>query len=538
LVSDEFSGAFGIQAADVDHDGDMDILGASDYSGVVSLWINDGAHPPQWTRQIIDGDLPGANAVFPVDVDGNGLIDVVGSAADPSNCIVWWRNEGGNPLTWTRHTIQTDWVNAFEVYAGDVDGDGDADLLSASYTLGRVGWWRNDGGSPVHWTAQVVDSSFAGAHSVCIADLDGDGDQDLAGAAASANATAWWRNDGGDPIVWTRQIIDSQFTGARSVRAGDIDGDGRDDIVGTCWAQHVAWWRNDDQDPTLWTKQVIDAAFPGGHSVQVADVDGDGDLDVLGAGYSCHDIRWWENGGGSPIVWVMHLVDGSCRNALEVCTADVDGDGDLDVLGTSYYWGQFLWYEALEFQSSGELTGSILDTQEDPLGVFLAWSHFQPAGATLAFRVRSSDDPVNMGSWSGDISTPGPFPPPAGRYLQYKILLETTDADSSPILTELSADPGIDPTGVANGGLAERPAFRWSPNPTRAPIRVETNTEEECRLVLRVFGVDGRDVGEVREGAVHAGVHQVGISGLRPGVYLCRAVAGRWNEVQRVTVLR
>ena len=77
---------------------------------------------------------------------------------------------------------------------------------------------------------------------------------------------------------------------------------------------------------------TIDADFDGAESVYAADIDGDGDMDVLGAAYQAHDIAWWENTAGDGSAWTEHDVNDNFDAARSVYAADIDGDGE-QVLG-------------------------------------------------------------------------------------------------------------------------------------------------------------------------------------------------------------
>ena len=90
-----------------------------------------------------------------------------------------------------------------------------------------------------------------------------------------------------------------------------------------------------DASGLAWTEQTITDTFNGAASVYAADVDGDGDLDILGAAFNADDITWWENTTGDGSSWSTHIVTTSFNGAMSVYAADVDGDGDLDVLGAA-----------------------------------------------------------------------------------------------------------------------------------------------------------------------------------------------------------
>jgi len=107
--------------------------------------------------------------------------------------------------------------------------------------------------------------------------------------------------------------------------AADVDGDGDQDIVAAEYgANLVALYENNGTVPPIWTKRIIDASAFGPITVAVADLDGDGDTDVLSANFNEEGIVWYENKGGSPPAWTKRLISG---------IPGAYGDGDLDAVG-------------------------------------------------------------------------------------------------------------------------------------------------------------------------------------------------------------
>ncbi|MEM9596023.1 MAG: FG-GAP-like repeat-containing protein, partial [Acidobacteriota bacterium] len=95
-----------------------------------------------------------------------------------------------------QQVISTDADFARSVHAGDVDGDGDLDLMSASSDDDTIAWYENDGGANPSFTRIVISTTADGARSVYAGDLDGDGDLDILSASADDDAIAWYENDG------------------------------------------------------------------------------------------------------------------------------------------------------------------------------------------------------------------------------------------------------------------------------------------------------------------------------------------------------
>ncbi len=543
LIDDSYVGTIGVGVGDIDLDGDLDVVGSAQTSAILSWWENDGGDPPAWTEHII-GTPAGAAGVDVADIDGDGRPDVVLTMVAPRNKIVWKRNEGGDPITWGNQVIDGDWRDAWEIGTGDVNGDGHLDVMCTLWTSGDVVWWENDGNDPIIWTKHFVDDALGGAHSVRGADLDGDGDMDLAAAGGTANKIVVYWSDGADSITWTKQDVETGFTGARSVWIGDIDLDGNLDIAGICWTSDIAWWSNDGGNPVVWTRQTVTTTAFGGHALCLADMNGDGRLDILGACNEAGKISWWENGAADPIVWTERPLTTPYDGAISVRAGDVDGDGDLDPVGVSWSDGRFDWWEATEFDSSGELDSSIYDSGIGTSMGSIDWAGEEPPGASLRFQVRSSNDPGDLGSWSGDITSPADFPDVLDRYFQYRVLLETTDPDKSPLLYDVTLGPAR--AGLATDAEILRSAgLRVEPNPFGPQAAVSFALPVAGRVRLEVFDVNGRAVRGLADTYLAAGTHRVGWdgrndAGLRMGqglYWLCLEAEGR-RQSRGVVLLR
>jgi len=108
---------------------------------------------------------------------------------------------------------------------------------------------------------------------------------------------------------------------------------------------------------------------------------------------------------------VKHTVDDNFDDAFSVYAADVDADGDLDVLGAAYDADDIAWWSLHAFTELGTLESSILQLDFTP-GDSISWGTVtwlcdEPDSTGLAFLVRSSDDATNMGEWSDTITVSG-----------------------------------------------------------------------------------------------------------------------------------
>ena len=230
LISNNAYDAWGVFAEDINSDGHMDILSASNHDDKIAWYQNNGNQ--EFTEHIITTNADVAWSVYAIDLDRDGDIDVLGAAAGTSQDISWWENDGSE--SFTKRTISGSYPGATSVFALDLDKDGDIDVVStgAASSGDDVTWWENDG-TPSNggWTEHTIDPDLEEAWYVRAADFDEDGDIDVVAAGKGAGGTTgkikWYINDGSpDDDDWTAVLIDSNIYGAMCVRAVDMDLDG------------------------------------------------------------------------------------------------------------------------------------------------------------------------------------------------------------------------------------------------------------------------------------------------------------------------
>ncbi|MFI5371238.1 MAG: DUF2341 domain-containing protein [Candidatus Eisenbacteria bacterium] len=220
---------------------------------------------------------------------------------------------------------------------------------------------------PNGWRKTIIarsgDYGLLGARSAGLGDIDGDGDLDIAVAVDGYERHAtgqlfWFENPGGaaalDPARWHEYMIDNTAGNGADAQIGDLDGDGHPDIVycshaGAPQYTFVYFAPADPRDVAGWQRITLAG---GSYHAHLVDFDGDGDLDVLKASIAEGRVTWLENPGGASARitanWHEYTLDsgGPIPRFNRVTTADIDGDGDLDVCvetntGTE---GAIKWY--------------------------------------------------------------------------------------------------------------------------------------------------------------------------------------------------
>jgi hypothetical protein len=216
------------------------------------------------------------------------------------------------------------------------------------------------------WREVVVDD--AKEHDAIHAevfDVDGDGDLDYIGARYMPGHVFWLETPK-DPTAgpWKARVVDDQINGVHGLLKGDVDGDGRFDLLANS-AQPVgpfpesAVWLKVPTDPhsaASWARHVFaDRDAPGlSHYLGFGDVNGDGRPDIaMGAkgGNQADSIEgaqfaWWEATPDPTKPWKKHLLATHEGGATNIQQADVNGDGRIDFIATRGHQRGVIWFEA------------------------------------------------------------------------------------------------------------------------------------------------------------------------------------------------
>ncbi|MEM8960182.1 MAG: FG-GAP-like repeat-containing protein [Acidobacteriota bacterium] len=319
-----------VHTADVDGDGDDDLLAAVQDAGAVLWWENTSGDGTAWTEHMIDASYAGASGVYAGDLDGDGDLDVYAVSATQNNGV-WWANLNGDGSTWGA---------PFEIFSGsfdpsipqivDIDKDGTLDVMAVLTGLFRVTFWRNLDGLGMNWFPSIAQGNYPEARSAHAADIDGDGDADLATVASRDGQVSYVRN--GLSLGYQVIEIDNNFPDAFSTFAADLDDDGDRDILAASRSTgEIAWWENTTGNGDFATRKTLATGFVGVTMVRAADLDGDGDFDVYGTSSASNEVVWWENSGDGTS-WTRHQVDDALSLAGPVIDADLNGDGKLDLI--------------------------------------------------------------------------------------------------------------------------------------------------------------------------------------------------------------
>ncbi|MCD4774664.1 MAG: T9SS type A sorting domain-containing protein, partial [Candidatus Aegiribacteria sp.] len=151
---------------------------------------------------------------------------------------------------------------------------------------------------------------------------------------------------------WTRFYVDDQYGSPNFVCCADIDNNDTLEVVApsTVTPHQIAWWESSTTPPdSMWEKHVVSSSSKDGWELFPVDLDQDGDMDILSAcRHSSAGLQFWENIDGVGTDWELTRINYILDDARSVHAADMDGDGDLDVVACGTFHIYLSWFENLD----------------------------------------------------------------------------------------------------------------------------------------------------------------------------------------------
>ncbi|MEZ4702208.1 MAG: T9SS type A sorting domain-containing protein [Rhodothermales bacterium] len=366
-----------IDLEDLDGDGLIDVVGVGFWQDSLRIWINEG--DLNFSEKIVDPSVNQLEALEAADVDDDGDIDLL---VDD----VLYKNDGNGAFTETQDLFT--W-SALSPSAGrdfvvaDLDNDGVLDILTYA-TVGTGGLYLLDGASGFN-DALLNSSAIDLGGDLLVSDLDGNGWKDIV------------RQNTGDKYVsvlyqmaegvYEEDVIEDNWdTSGRGAQMalGDLDGDGDDDLVFPEYGNvdgDMAWYEN--RSGRLY-RHYLYSEVQAAYRPLMTDLDGDGDLDVLLAAgsasasgaFSEGELIWYENRSDGFQDW---RIEDAIPFPADLDVADLDGDGAVEVIAIDRKGGTLAVYTRDGF---------------DWAKTFVAEDLLEPAG--LALGDLNADDRIDI----------------------------------------------------------------------------------------------------------------------------------------------
>ncbi|MFK7781212.1 T9SS type A sorting domain-containing protein [Psychroserpens sp.] len=250
----------------------------------------------------------------------------------------------------------------FEIESGDLDGDGNIDLVMATFDFGGsidyIKWYKNDGSG--NFTIQpTISSSVTYIDGLDVADIDGQFGDDIIISSQNQNKVVCFLSDGAGGFG-PEISIDNMLFAPGQVKSGDINLDGNMDVIVASFSEFKTVWYEGDGTGSFASEQVIQIDGGGidtSYYVDVADYDGDTDLDVLVGIYKFPAPQRLEiyynqyiESGSTAVSWIKdtQTVDNTLSRINDIGFADVNNDGQLDVISVDLSSGDVTWYNKIK----------------------------------------------------------------------------------------------------------------------------------------------------------------------------------------------
>lgn len=234
-------------AADINGDGNMDIISMSELDGV--YWYNCSSKPTKkWPRtKVGDGLHTGLKPNSVGDIDGDGDNDIVRGNG-------WFENKDGHGGSWEPHLGMKflkghgKFPYSSRSWLHDMDGDGDNDVVQVESDMPncRVAWLENKQKGLNWYVYYIDDNTLQDIQSLIVADFDNDGDMDVFAGGGPLTKDFHkkcyiWENKDSKGTIWEKHEIASDYECVDAIGA-DVDGDGDIDICGTPWNETMNFY--------------------------------------------------------------------------------------------------------------------------------------------------------------------------------------------------------------------------------------------------------------------------------------------------------
>ena len=334
-----------VEFLDMDGDEDLDVLTVSVDN--ISWWeqISPGVYgPPQFIFSLSSQYL---NYLFFEKINADDLKDLV-LIREGNNYLLFNNGDG----TFEEGPIPDFLPLQLEsIDIGDIDGDGDNDIMTGgAIWTSNLQWFPNNGNG-IFGNPQIAVSDINVAE-LELYDIDVDGDLDMVGGSGFFDTELFWIPNLGNGVFGERVFFRNNIRDVWDIECADFDGDNDIDILTAQYTDNTLSWYENQGDNTFGQQTILYSRANLTNGIPVAtlnmnigDMDNDGDIDIVGSSYEYDEGFWIENEGNGNFSSENIIAD--LYRASSVQAGDMDGDGNLDLLVASNTLDKIIWHENL-----------------------------------------------------------------------------------------------------------------------------------------------------------------------------------------------
>ncbi|GEM_PF-5243289 len=586
-----------IQLADMDRDGDLDLLTAESRF--------DGGGEIRW-HEYQDGSFVDSTLIHefnfdhrhiePADIDFDGDPDIVFYDFRSTDELEWIENLDPG-FSEVKVIFPNERRFHADIFIADMDGDTDPDLVHVDNYRNRIDWIDNQDFGRFERRPVSRVPSFNGLSEIIAEDLTGDGKADLVLLFQTTNQLAWMKQE--DQGFSLPKVVDG--IDGRTIQTGDMDGNGDVDLLVSTTFDSLKVYLNSGTDlgKRFSTEIVVSDSAKRANVIHTEDVDDDGDLDIVTGEFIGSRIVWYENQttGFSP----PNIITENAPRAQDIDTEDLDGDGDLDIIATLSNPGELVWFKNQNTSLGGRfgskivISDSVLGAREVEVADFdndgdldlattsngsafkIAW--IENLGDDFSHHRSLMDPTLLKGVWhleAGDLNDDGYIDlvaehdssiiwfqnDQAGSFLDAKQIDDFYSWTKSIDLADMNQDGSPDLvasneawdqvrwfenqfvfTAISEKGGQNPLQFELSqnyPNPFNPTTQIAFKLTKTDHVSLSVFNILGQKVATIVNDKLKAGSHQAMFDGqgLASGVYTYQLKAGNQIQTRKMMLIK
>jgi|GEM_PF-1272288 len=315
VIDDDLPAADGVSCANLDQDADLELISISRLYDRIYMQEISG---PQ-NKQVIAGSRDGYISATAANLEHNGLpVILTQSFFENRNLFYSLDSQPQEQVIWEDFPD-----GALYVEAGDIDGDGDQDLVYAAFRGDKVYWAEQTADG---YSRHVIYDAVDGPQSVTVFDIDEDGDMDVLTAGAWDDRFYFHQNRGQGEFK--TYVISDQANNPARIAVMDVNGDSKLDVLTTSSLDDSLRWF--DVNGVIFTEHLIDDQLDGALALSVEDVNDDGLNDIIVGSYFGDSVTAFYNNGLGQFNR-QDLSTDKVKPTI-IATADIDNDGDTDIL--------------------------------------------------------------------------------------------------------------------------------------------------------------------------------------------------------------
>jgi hypothetical protein len=527
------TGAYELQPADLDGDGDIDLVVISTDVSQISILLNNGSGSFSAGSTYAAGGTP--TGVATADIDNDNDIDLVYTRYIDDLVSVMKNNGDGT------FAARTDYATGdlpMPITLADVDNDGDVDILTSNNNSGTISLLKNNGDGT--FAAKTdFSSSYGRIECITAGDMDGDGDIDLVLPYYSWGNLAVFLNNGSGTFTLLAQY--SIGNKPRWTDLADIDGDGDLDVAVAVYDDHQVQVLKNTGNGTL-SSAVSYSVGNNPSSVRFADLNGDGYVDLGSSNLIGNSYTFYRNDGAGTFVQRTDYAAGQYPYSLK--TFDADGDGDVDAVSANYGASTVSVLLNMTFQQLPvELVTFTASARKNI--VELQWNTATEVN-NYGFEIekKRKKDEVGMMKWEkiGFVEGNGTTNAPKEYSFTDKILtagkysyrLKQIDRDGQFVYSQA--------VEVTVGNLPKVFALEQNyPNPFNPGTTIGFTLQESGMTTLKIYDAIGREVAVLVNEVLEAGIHhrkQFDATSLSSGIYFTKLNSAGETRITKMLLIK